>query len=353
MLMLCKSSPTHSVVTRYLYRLADPPSDDRNSFCLPRMWARDYTRVVLEFVDWLVRHWWALFSRSVRLSGSVWTICPRLWAWCWWSFSGTATMKGPVHNSQTEAYLRVASIAVALYEFCINSIWLKNLGTDARLTYSYVLTLPVEWRFYSSQSSIMRPRCVNGHWIKEKILKLRNLQHYLRTLRSDSIYEHSCPHRQYVFDPTPLWWCITNHNRQLWLFLDSFYPRELPAILLGCSNNERYRLLVRLFGKGMRWYGCLRRFFPVIQTMVSQCILGIRYTSSRMTSDHDFMMSSRTVNISGRAPWVKWVIVALFTTITMLEWFTNIYQRNRMFSFLLGPVHLDWSFVSRYEQCKW
>ena len=78
-------------------------------------------------------------------------------------FSGTTTMKGPVHNSQTEAYLRVASIAVALYEFCINSIWLKNLGTDAMLTYSYVLTLPVEWRFYSSQSSIMRPRCVNGH----------------------------------------------------------------------------------------------------------------------------------------------------------------------------------------------
>ncbi|KIM85706.1 hypothetical protein PILCRDRAFT_341932 [Piloderma croceum F 1598] len=47
----------------------------------------------------------------------------------------TAAMQGLVRNTQTETYLRVASLSIALYD--------------------YILTLPAEWRFYRTQNSIM------------------------------------------------------------------------------------------------------------------------------------------------------------------------------------------------------
>ena len=37
----------------------------------------------------------------------------------------------------------------------------------------------------------------------------------------------------------------------------------------------------------------------------------------------------RTINISHRKTWVKWVVIGSFIIATILEWFTDVYQRIR------------------------
>jgi len=137
-----------------------------------------------------------------------------------------------VRNTQTETYLRVASLSIALYDF--------------------ILTLPAEWRFYRSQSSILHLSVACMFFI---------------LIRYTSI----------------LVLTISNYG----FFSTNFTPKS-------CQK-----------------YFWAAPIMKVVQTMVSQAILGVR-----------------TVNISRRTPWVKWFIVTLFTIITILEWFTNLLQRN-------------------------
>jgi hypothetical protein len=65
------------------------------------------------------------------------------------------------------------------------------------------------------------------------------------------------------------------------------------------------------------------------------------------------MIPRRTVNIARRRSWVQWVVIALFTIITALEWFTNMYHRDREFRFLWGLVKvLNNTCPSSHHQCK-
>ncbi|KAH9939846.1 hypothetical protein B0H21DRAFT_825026 [Amylocystis lapponica] len=58
-------------------------------------------------------------------------------------------------------------------------------------------------------------------------------------------------------------------------------------------------------------YYIVAPIFKVLQTMTSQLILGIR-----------------TVNIARRKAWVVWTLTVVFVVVTVLQWFTNLFQRN-------------------------
>lgn len=141
-------------------------------------------------------------------------------------------MHGPVRNTQTETCLRVASLAIAFYD--------------------YILTLPAEWRFYRSQRSVLQPSVACILFI---------------LIRYTSILALT----------------ISNYG----FFATDFTPDSC------------------------RHFFWAAPILKVVQTMVSQAILAVR-----------------TVNISRRTPWVKWIIIMLFITFTTLEWFTNLFQRN-------------------------
>ncbi|KAI0674524.1 hypothetical protein C8Q78DRAFT_1076153 [Trametes maxima] len=116
--------------------------------------------------------------------------------------------------------------------------------------YDYVLTLPAEWRFYRSQRS----------W-------------------------------------------------RLSLGCILFIAIRYSSIAVITLSNVGY------FGNFWTQAACSRYFiaapiFKVIQTMVSQLILGIR-----------------TVNISRRCRWVTWVIAIAFLVITSAQWFLNLWNR--------------------------
>ncbi|KAI0360482.1 hypothetical protein OH77DRAFT_1516966 [Trametes cingulata] len=121
--------------------------------------------------------------------------------------------------------------------------------------YDYILTLPAEWRFYRSQRS----------WR----LSLG---------------------------------CI--------LFIAIRYASIAVLIL----SNVGY------FGNFFTAETCARYFmappiFKVVQTMVSQMILGIR-----------------TINISRRSTWVTWTVIAVFFLCTAAQWILNLWNRVPLFN---------------------
>ncbi|OCH93932.1 hypothetical protein OBBRIDRAFT_239320 [Obba rivulosa] len=84
----------------------------------------------------------------------------------------------------------------------------------------------------------------------------------------------------------------------------------------------RYLSITTLLVSNIGYFGsfspstCSRYFlvapvFKVLQTMISQIILGVR-----------------TMNIARRSSWAKWFLLVLFVVATTLEWFTNLFQRN-------------------------
>jgi len=135
---------------------------------------------------------------------------------------------------QTNSYLRIASLSVALYDF--------------------ILTLPAEWRFYRNQRSITR----------------------LST---------AC-----------LLFILIRYSSILILFISNY---GYFATSFTAESCQRFFLVAPVV--------------KVIQTMVSQAILGIR-----------------TINIARQKPWVKWVVIASFTIITALEWFINLFHRDAL-----------------------
>ncbi|KAK7683541.1 hypothetical protein QCA50_013376 [Cerrena zonata] len=128
------------------------------------------------------------------------------------------------------AYVRVASIAIAAYD--------------------YLLTLPAEYRFYKAQRSWwVSPGCmlfILIRYISIATLMISNVGYF------GSFSERTCHH----------------------------YFLAAPV-------------------------------FKVIQTMISQVILGIR-----------------TYNISKRSQRVLWTMLILFILITAMEWFTNLWDRS-------------------------
>lgn len=70
-----------------------------------------------------------------------------------------------VESNELEKFLRVASISIALYEWVFffhfsGSCGILIIVVFEPFTCSCILTLPAEWQFYRSQSSIFRLRCV-------------------------------------------------------------------------------------------------------------------------------------------------------------------------------------------------
>lgn len=137
-----------------------------------------------------------------------------------------------VVDSQTsEKYLRIASISIALYD--------------------YVITLPAEWRFYRSQSSIF----------------------HLSTA------------------------CV--------LFI---LIRYISVVVMLVSNYGDFA--TSFTQETCQHYYIMAPIFKVLQTMVSQAILGLR-----------------TWNISRRNRRVGITLALLFFTSITLEWFTNMFAR--------------------------
>jgi hypothetical protein len=140
-------------------------------------------------------------------------------------------LRAVVDSQTSEKYLRIASISIALYD--------------------YVITLPAEWRFYRSQSSIFRLSIA----------------------------------------------CI--------LFI---LIRYFSIVVILVSNYG-------FFATDFTQETCQRYFivapiFKVLQTMVSQVILGVR-----------------TWNIARRQMRVGITLALLFVTSITLEWFTNMFAR--------------------------
>ncbi|KAG2033957.1 hypothetical protein BDR03DRAFT_984661 [Suillus americanus] len=142
-------------------------------------------------------------------------------------------MKGfaVVDNQATEKYLRIASISIALYD--------------------YIITLPAEWRFYRSQSSLFRLRlaCILFILIRYGSIIVMILSNY--GVFSTSFTHETCKH-YYMISPV----------------------------------------------------------FKVIQTMISQVILGVR-----------------TFNIARRDRRIGITLVVLYFISVSLEWFTNMFNR--------------------------
>ncbi|KAG0693751.1 hypothetical protein DFH29DRAFT_376601 [Suillus ampliporus] len=137
-----------------------------------------------------------------------------------------------VDNEATEKYLRIASISIALYD--------------------YIITLPAEWRFYRSQSSIFRLRlaCVLFILIRYGSVVVMILSNY--GVFSTSFTQETCQH-----------------------------------------------------------YYMVAPIFKVIQTMISQVILGVR-----------------TFNIARRDRRIGIALVLLYFVSVSLEWFTNMFDRT-------------------------
>ncbi|KAG2091832.1 uncharacterized protein F5147DRAFT_722960 [Suillus discolor] len=138
----------------------------------------------------------------------------------------------PLVNSQaSDKYLRIASISIALYD--------------------YVITLPAEWRFYRSQSSIFHLSIA----------------------------------------------CI--------LFI---LIRYVSIVVMLLSNYGYFA--TDITPEICRRYYILAPIFKVLQTMVSQVIIGFR-----------------TWNIARRNRRVGIALALLFLTAVTLEWFTNMFDR--------------------------
>ncbi|KAG1847606.1 hypothetical protein F4604DRAFT_161898 [Suillus subluteus] len=138
---------------------------------------------------------------------------------------------GVVDNQATEKYLRIASISIALYD--------------------YIITLPAEWRFYRSQSSLFRLRlaCILFILIRYGSIIVMVLSNY--GVFSTGFTQETCKH-YYMISP----------------------------------------------------------IFKVIQTMISQVILGVR-----------------TFNIARRDRRIGITLVVLYFISVSLEWFTNMFDR--------------------------
>ncbi|KAG2368639.1 hypothetical protein BDR07DRAFT_1390450 [Suillus spraguei] len=137
-----------------------------------------------------------------------------------------------VVDSQTsDKYLRIASISIALYD--------------------YVITLPAEWRFYRSQSSIFQLSlaCILFILIRYVSIAVMLVSNY--GAFATSFTQETCQH-YYIVAPT----------------------------------------------------------FKVLQTMISQVIIGVR-----------------TWNISRRNRQIGIIVALLFFTSITLEWFTNMFDR--------------------------
>ncbi|TFK49408.1 hypothetical protein OE88DRAFT_1662981 [Heliocybe sulcata] len=139
--------------------------------------------------------------------------------------------KQPDLTTSTDEYLRVASLSIALYD--------------------YIITLPAEWRFYSSQRSLLQP-------------------------------SFSC--------------CLF------------FLIRYVSALVMVLSNIGFFSR--SFIAESCRRYYIVAPIFKVFQSMISQTILGLR-----------------TYNISRRSRVVGAVLLVLFLIVTVLQWFTNMYER--------------------------
>lgn len=136
-----------------------------------------------------------------------------------------------VENQATEKYLRIASISIALYD--------------------YIITLPAEWRFYRSQSSLFRLRlaCILFILIRYGSIMVMVLSNY--GVFSTGFTQETCKH-----------------------------------------------------------YYMVAPIFKVMQTMISQVILGVR-----------------TFNIARRDRRIGITLVVLYFVSISLEWFTNMFNR--------------------------
>jgi len=59
-------------------------------------------------------------------------------------------------DENTANFLRVASISIAVYEYV--SPQQTQATTNISVCVSFLITLPAEWRFYSTQQRLSRPR---------------------------------------------------------------------------------------------------------------------------------------------------------------------------------------------------
>ncbi|KAJ8469191.1 hypothetical protein ONZ51_g9150 [Trametes cubensis] len=141
-------------------------------------------------------------------------------------------LTGPTFSggNTSASFIRIISLSISLYD--------------------YLLTLPAEWRFYSSQRS----------W-------------------------------------------------RLSLGCILFIAIRYTSIAVLTLSNVGY------FGNFFTAHTCARYYiaapiFKVIQTMVSQLILGIR-----------------TINISRRSTLVTWIVACAFLSFTTAQWFLNLWNR--------------------------
>ncbi|KAG1737426.1 hypothetical protein EDB19DRAFT_2025691 [Suillus lakei] len=154
-----------------------------------------------------------------------------------------------VDSQASEKYLRIASISIALYD--------------------YAITLPAEWRFYRSQSSIfhLSMACVLFILIRYNLASPR----HAKISRS-----HQCSYVSIIV------MLVSNYG----VFATNFTQET-------CQH-----------------YYVVAPIFKVLQTMVSQVILGVR-----------------TFNIARRNRRVGIALALFFFISITLEWFTNMFAR--------------------------
>ncbi|OJT03478.1 hypothetical protein TRAPUB_5897 [Trametes pubescens] len=174
-------------------------------------------------------------------------------------------------NAST-SFIRVVSLSIALYESGPSSPITRPPALTS-CSPSYILTLPAEWRFYRSQRS----------WR----LSLGCL--LFIAIRFAGLLPRSRAHSSLIGAPPP--------------------AHRYSSIAVITLSNVGY------FGNFFTPASCARYFiippiFKVVQTMVSQLILGIR-----------------TVNISRRSKYVTWIIACTFLVCTAAQWFLNLWNR--------------------------
>jgi hypothetical protein len=268
---------------------------------------------------------------------------------CFWFFRSTAIM--PETDFQTDSYLRIAALSVALYEWAYYMI----CSQTAHWCYDYSQLFP---DFTSRMAVLQEPELD----ITSQVC--RRSHDYKSWYYSSEACSIAC-----------ILFILIRYSSILILFVSmwpapcrNIWPTHLsPQAIMAISQPALHRRVVINSLWSLRYWKVSTLYIskstrididefsplPVIQTMVSQAILGVRLVISLINSDYGLMFSYRTVNIARRRSWVKWAMIASFTLITAMEWFTNLFHRDGKFHFLCDHYEYWSVFPSSGQRCKY
>ncbi len=160
----------------------------------------------------------------------------------------------------------------------------------------------------------------------------------MHIIYSNLIYEHSHPLHQYVLGPLSQQTTRFSYATGNYGWFATSFTQESCSRFYMVSPVERYPFLCSKILT--MWERCALYSLLVVQTMISQVILGVRWVIFTLISDHDLIFLCRTVNIARRRSWVTWVMITAFTITTALEWFTNLFHWYCEFHFPLAPLYV-------------